>query len=165
MVMKSAIFSQEPGPFTNLNRTCVRGKHEILSFITVRKRRLGQGNVSYTCLSFCSQGRGWSAQPNHQGCVPPPPRCRPPPDANLPGCRPLPPTHMIKKRVVRIILECILVLVYYSGKKIRFKWWREWTSMDKVINVDHPYLSLKSVSKSCSSGKVKKKQGRFTLTS
>ena len=28
--------------------------------------------------------------------------------------------------------------------------------MDKVINVDHPYLSLKSVSKSCSSGKVKK---------
>ena len=64
MVMKSAIFSQAPGLYTNLNRTCVRGKHEILSFITVLKRSLGQGNVSYTCSACHSVHRGEEGLPN-----------------------------------------------------------------------------------------------------
>ena len=44
-------------PWSNINFLYV-----IITVITARKRSLGQGNVFYTCLSFCSQGRGCISQ-------------------------------------------------------------------------------------------------------
>ena len=38
--------------------------------VTARKRNFGQGNVFYTCLSFCPWGVGWFPTMHHRGiCI------------------------------------------------------------------------------------------------
>ena len=82
----------------------------------------------YTCLSFCPQ-RGGRCLPQCMlgytppGQTPPPadtpwantPLCRhPPPQADTPSPGRHPPSRRLLLRTVRILLECILVLVYDS---------------------------------------------------
>ena len=70
-------------------------RHDAI-FVTARKQSLGQGNVfTPVCQSFCSQGE------------------------SAPPVQTLPPPRWQVKRVVRILLECILVFVTsYSGSGI-----------------------------------------------
>ena len=64
-----------------------RGHLRPNSFITGRKRSLGQGNFFYTCVSFCSQeGEGAAQSPPCRqigvGVSADSPGCRPPLDAD-----------------------------------------------------------------------------------
>ena len=68
----------------------------ILEIITARKRSLGQGNIFRSmCQEFCSRGEGL-------------PQCmlgyHPPPEQSMLG-------DTVNERAVRILLECILVII------------------------------------------------------
>ena len=68
--------------------------------ITARKRSLRQGNV-FTRVCYSVHGGGLTGQR---------PRTETPPDRDSPLCG--------KERVVRIILECILVNIDHIGKQL-----------------------------------------------
>ena len=117
-------------PFTSSESEKLKRTFSLKFLVTARKRSLGQGNVLTPVCHSVHGGRGSGQPPPSVGRLggywadPPdadPPRCRPP-RCRPPGCRPpwmqtpleldpsgcRPPLY-INKRVVRILLECILV--------------------------------------------------------
>ena len=99
---------------------------KVLIF-TIRKRSFGQGNVFYTCLLFCSQGRLCQGVLESLDIDPPrktsgqtPPGQTPFWTETLPWAEtPRTKTPYGKERAVRILLECILVLAYF-WKTLRY---------------------------------------------
>ena len=105
-----------------VHRAHIIGSKSVCSVIfTVRKRSLGQGNVfTPVCQSFCSRGGAcpttcWDTYPlgrHPPGIHPSPLLGRPPHPGRLPLSRADTPRmlqYTVNKRVVRILLECILV--------------------------------------------------------
>ena len=85
--------------------------------VTACKRSLGQGNIFFTgvCQEFCSQGGGawsWGAVPGPRGCLV---------LGGMPGpgvcvCVWRPPPGRVLLRMVRILLEFILVLQIFLAE-------------------------------------------------
>ena len=114
--------------------TKVRGEttEEVLCQYFYRPQRSCGKVVFYTCLSFCSQGRRgvsgthpWQTPPSRQ--TPPgqtPPMGRHPPWADTPLPNACWDTHppcstcwdTVHKRTVRILLECIFVLLFVDHR-------------------------------------------------
>ena len=83
-----------------------------LAIFTARKRSLGQGNIFYTCLSFCSRGGGgvWlGGVPVPRGACSRGSACsRGVPALGVPGGDPPTPGQLLLWAVCTL-LECILV--------------------------------------------------------